>query len=189
MLSPGAILIVLTIPLVLKLMPKVQTRWIIAFGFTCLMLSMFYSATLTPQVDFTTLVLMRSAQSVGLGFLFVPLTTIAFATIPQHLNADASALFTMFRNVAGSIGISLSTAAITEREQVRSAHLVHNMTPLNEQFNITLERWAQAIRDYTSAAGDPLTLAAGQLYQQMIVQARILAYVDVFIDWASSPLF
>lgn len=180
-LSPGAILIVLTIPLVLKLMPKVQTRWIIAFGFTCLMLSMFYSATLTPQVDFTTLVLMRSAQSVGLGFLFVPLTTIAFATIPQHLNADASALFTMFRNVAGSIGISLSTAAITEREQVRSAHLVHNMTPLNEQFNITLERGAQAIRDYTSAAGDPLTLAAGQLYQQMIVQARILAYVDVFI--------
>lgn len=180
-LSPGAVLIVLTIPLVLKLMPLVQTRWIIAFGFTCLTLSMVYSATLTPQVDFATLVMMRSAQSIGLGFLFVPLTTIAFATIPQRLNADASALFTMFRNVAGSIGISLSTAAITEREQVRSAHLVDNMTPLNEQFNITVERWAQAIRDFTSAAGDPLTLAAGQLYQQMIVQARILAYVDVFI--------
>jgi DHA2 family multidrug resistance protein len=180
-LSPGAILIVLTIPLVLKLMPLIQTRWIIAFGFLCLTLSMFYSATLTPQVDFTTLVLMRSAQSIGLGFLFVPLTTIAFATIPQRLNADASALFTMFRNVAGSIGISLSTAGITEREQVRSAHLVHNMSPLNEQFNITLERWAQAVRDFSSAAGDPLALATGQLYQQMIVQARILAYVDVFI--------
>ncbi|MEQ4531993.1 MAG: DHA2 family efflux MFS transporter permease subunit [Mixta sp.] len=180
-LSPGAILIVLTIPLVLKLMPLVQTRWIIAFGFTCLTVSMFYSSRLTPQVDFTTLVLMRSAQSIGLGFLFVPLTTIAFATIPQRLNADASALFTMFRNVAGSIGISLSTAAITEREQVRSAHLVHNMTPLNEQFNITVERWAQSIRDFTTAAGDPLTLATGQLYQEMIVQARILAYVDVFI--------
>lgn len=180
-LSPGALLIVLTIPLVLKLMPLVQTRWIIAFGFACLTVSMFYSLRLTPQVDFTTLVLMRSAQSIGLGFLFVPLTTIAFATIPQRLNADASALFTMFRNVAGSIGISLSTAAITEREQVRSAHLVHNMTPLNEQFNITVERWAQSIRDFTSAAGDPLTLATGQLYQEMIVQARILAYVDVFI--------
>lgn len=180
-LSPGAILIVLTIPLVLKLMPLVQTRWIIAFGFTSLAVSMFYSSGLTPQVDFTTLVLMRSAQSIGLGFLFVPLTTIAFATIPQRLNADASALFTMFRNVAGSIGISLSTAAITEREQVRSAHLVHNMTPLNEQFNLTVERWAQSIRDFSSAVGDPLTLATGQLYQEMIVQARILAYVDVFV--------
>lgn len=80
-LSPGAVLIVLTIPLVLKLMPVVQTRWIIAFGFTCLAVSFFWSRTLTPDIDFETLVLFRSAQSIGLGFLFVPLTTIAFISI------------------------------------------------------------------------------------------------------------
>ncbi|RWR02094.1 DSBA oxidoreductase [[Pantoea] beijingensis] len=180
-LSPGAVLIVLTIPLVIKLMPVVQTRWIIAFGFTCLAVAFLYSSTLTPDIDFKTLVLMRSAQSIGLGFLFVPLTTIAFVTIPQRLNADASALFTMFRNVAGSIGISLSTAAITERAQARSAHMVHSMSPLNEPFNLTVERWAQGIRDFTSAVGDPVTLATGKLYQELIAQARILAYVDVFM--------
>lgn len=180
-LSPGAVLIVLSIPLVLKLMPLIQTRWIIAFGFTCLFSSFIYSMTLTPDVDFTTLTLMRSTQSIGLGFLFVPLTTIAYVTIPQRLNADASALFTMCRNVAGSIGISLSTAMITEREQVRSANMVHNMTPLNEPFNLTVERWAQGIRDFTSAVGDPVTLATGQIYKQMIVQARFLAYIDVFM--------
>ena len=180
-LSPGAVLIVLTIPLVLKLMPIVQTRYIIAFGFTCLASAFFYSTTLTPNVDFTTLVLMRSAQSIGLGFLFVPLTTIAFITVPQRLNADAAALFTMFRNVAGSIGSSLATAGITERMQTRSASMVHNMTPLNEPFNLTLQHWAQSIRDFTSAVGDPLTLATGQLYKEMIAQARILAYIDVFM--------
>ncbi|MGB9096934.1 DHA2 family efflux MFS transporter permease subunit [Erwinia sp.] len=180
-LSPGAVLIVLSIPLVLKLMPIIQTRWIIAFGFTCLFVSFVYSATLTPNVDFTTLVLMRSAQTIGLGFLFVPLTTIAFVTIPQRLNADASALFTMCRNVAGSIGISLSTAMITERAQVRSANMVHNMSPLNEPFNLTVERWAQGVRDFTTAVGDPVTIATGQLYKEMIAQARILAYVDVFM--------
>lgn len=58
-LSPGAVLIVLTIPLVLKLMPVVQTRWIIAFGFTCLAVSFFWSRTLTPDIDFETLVLFR----------------------------------------------------------------------------------------------------------------------------------
>ena len=142
---------------------------------------MFYSMRLTPDVDFTTLAMMRSAQSIGLGFLFVPLTTIAFISIPQRLNADAAALFTMFRNVAGSIGISLSTAAITERSQVRTATMAHTMTPLNEQFNPTVERWAQAIRDFTSAVGDPVTLATGQLYQEMVAQARILAYIDVFM--------
>lgn len=83
-LSPGAVLIVLTIPLVLKLMPVVQTRWIIAFGFTCLAVSFFWSRTLTPDIDFETLVLFRSAQSIGLGFLFVPLTTIAFISIPRR---------------------------------------------------------------------------------------------------------
>ncbi|ERK18434.1 Inner membrane component of tripartite multidrug resistance system [Pantoea sp. AS-PWVM4] len=180
-LSPGAVLIVLTIPLVLKLMPIVQTRYIIAFGFSCLALAFCYSTRLTPNVDFTTLVLMRSAQSIGLGFLFVPLTTIAFITVPQRLNADAAALFTMFRNVAGSIGISLSTAAITERMQTQSANMVHNMTPLNEPFNLTLQHWVQAIRDYTTAVGDPLQIASGQLYQEMIAQSRILAYIDVFM--------
>ncbi|CCP02680.1 Putativefamily MFS transporter [Erwinia amylovora Ea644] len=180
-LSPGAVLIVLSIPLVLKLMPLVQTRLLIAFGFTLLGVSFIYSSTLTPDIDFTTLVLMRSFQTIGLGFLFVPLTTIAFVTIPQRLNADASALFTMFRNVAGSIGISLSTSMITERSQARSAQLADGMTPFNEPFNLTLERWTQGVRDFVHTAGDPLTIASGQLYKQMIVQARFLAYIDVFM--------
>lgn len=179
-MSPGAILIVLSIPLVLKLMPIVQTRYLIAFGFFLLAASFIYSGNLTPNVDFITLVMYRSAQSLGLGFLFVPLTTIAFVTIPQRLNADAAALFTMFRNVAGSIGISLSTAAVTERTQAHSAHMVHNMTPLNEPFNQAISRSAAAVRDFAHMAGDPMQIATVRIYQEMISQSRILAYIDVF---------
>jgi DHA2 family multidrug resistance protein len=179
-MSPGAVLIVLSIPLVIKLMPLVQTRLIIAFGFLLLMLSFIYSATLVPNIDFETLVLFRSAQSLGLGFLFVPLTTIAFITIPQRMNADAAALFTMFRNVAGSIGISLATAGVTERTQAHSAHMVHNMTPLNEQFALAVQKSAAAIRDLAHVVGDPVSLATVRMYQEMVSQSRILAYVDVF---------
>ena len=179
-MSPGAVLIVLSIPLVIKLMPLVQTRLIIAFGFLLLMLSFIYSATLVPNVDFETLVLFRSAQSLGLGFLFVPLTTIAFITIPHRMNADGAALFTMFRNVAGSIGISLATAGVTERTQAHSAHMVHNMTPLNEQFSQAVQRSAAAIRDLAHVVGDPISLATVRMYQEMVSQSRILAYVDVF---------
>lgn len=179
-LSPGAVLIVLTIPLVLKLMPVVQTRWIIAFGFTCLAVSFFWSRTLTPDIDFETLVLFRSAQSIGLGFLFVPLTTIAFISIPRRLNADAAALFTMFRNVAGSIGISLSTAAITERSHAHSAHLAYHASPFNEQFQLAIRESAQAIQNFTTQVGDPTGIATGRMYQTMIEQSRFLAYIDVF---------
>ena len=69
-----------------------------------------------PQVDFTTLALMRAAQTVGLAFLFVPNSTIAYSTLPKELNTDASALYTMFRNISGSVGISLSTAMVAERD-------------------------------------------------------------------------
>ncbi|TKI07423.1 DHA2 family efflux MFS transporter permease subunit [Martelella alba] len=179
-MSPGAILIVLSIPLVLKLMPIVQTRWLVAFGFTLLTLAFMYSSRLTPNVDYFTLVLMRSMQSIGLGFLFVPLTTLAFVTLSPRLNADGSALFTMFRNVAGSVGISLSTAAITERSQVHSAYLAPNATPLNEQFQQAIAAGAAVVRDFSLQIGDPVQSAAAQLYRQMIFQSRILSYIDVF---------
>ena len=124
--------------------------------------------------------LFRSAQSIGLGFLFVPLTTIAFISIPRRLNADAAALFTMFRNVAGSIGISLSTAAITERSQAHSAHLAYHASPFNEQFQLAIRESAQAIQNFTTQVGDPTGIATGRMYQTMIEQSRFLAYIDVF---------
>jgi MFS transporter, DHA2 family, multidrug resistance protein len=52
---------------------------------------------------------MRSEQTAGLAFLFVPIGVIAFTTLPRELNGDATALFTMFRNVFGSIGFAVST--------------------------------------------------------------------------------
>ena len=67
--------------------------------------------------------MMRTAQTTGLAFLFVPISTIAYITLPRELNGDATALFTMFRNVFGSIGISLATAMITERTQVHQSYL------------------------------------------------------------------
>jgi hypothetical protein len=51
---------------------------------------------------------MRTLQSAGLGFLLVPINTVAFLTLPRELNNDGAALFAMFRNVFGSIGISLA---------------------------------------------------------------------------------
>jgi DHA2 family multidrug resistance protein len=180
-LSPGAILIVMEIPLISKAMPYVQTRFLVATGFLLLAGALAYSHTLVPDIDYATLVKMRSAQSIAIGFLFVPITTLAYLTVPRELNDDASALFTMFRNVAGSIGISLSTALIRERTQARMAHLSGHMSTLSQNYNDTLQRTAHTIAGLT---GEPLPqalqAATGQLYTTFISQSTILAYVDVF---------
>jgi DHA2 family multidrug resistance protein len=179
-LSPGALLITVMIPIVGKVMPMVQTRHLIAVGFFLLGAALFYAHQLVPDIDFNTLVVMRMAQSFALAFLFVPTSTLAYVTLPKKLNDDAAALFTMFRNVAGSIGISLSTAGIQERTQVRMAHLVHNMTPLYQPYNDTLRRIEQAIQQAGSAGTDLAQAATGQMYKMFISQATILAYLDIF---------
>ncbi|MEQ5844393.1 MULTISPECIES: DHA2 family efflux MFS transporter permease subunit [Paraburkholderia] len=180
-LSPGALLITMEIPIISKLMPYVQTRFLVTCGFALLAISLAYAHTLVPDIDYVTLMKMRSAQSIAIGFLFVPITTLAYLTVPQRLNNDASALFTMFRNVAGSIGISLSTALIVERTQTRMANLSGHMSTLSQNYNDTLQQTASTISGLTGQAPSAaLQTAAGRLYTTFISQATILAYLDVF---------
>ena len=91
-LSPGALVIIGLIPFIGRLLPVVQTRLLIAIGFFVMGCSMIYSSSLNPQIDFRELVYIRASQTVGLAFLFVPISTIAYSTIPRRMNGDASAL-------------------------------------------------------------------------------------------------
>ncbi len=134
-LSPGGLVVICLIPLVGMALRVVQTRLIIAMGFFTMGCALVFSSHVVPQIDFRTLMLMRGAQTAGLAMLFVPISTITYATLPKELNADAAALYTMFRNVFGSIGISLATALVTSRTQTHQAYLSSNMTPLNQPYN------------------------------------------------------
>lgn len=164
-LSPGALLLILLIPIVSNLQKSVPVKYLILFGFLLLGSSLIYCQRLTPDVSFHELMFMRAFQAAGLAFLFAPLTTIAFVKIPHEDTGDASALFTMFRNVSGSIGISITTAQIVERTQVRTAHLAEHMSYLDQGFSI-------AARQYGNL---------GALYQTFVKQGAILAYSDLFV--------
>jgi DHA2 family multidrug resistance protein len=179
-LSPGALLIVFLIPVVSKLMLWVQTRYLVAFGFFLMGCALIYSHHLVPNVDYRTLTMMRSAQSAAIGFLFVPVTTLAYLSLPKSMNNDASALFTMFRNVAGSVGISLATAMIRERTQANMAHMVEHLTPLNQPYNDTVQHIARTLMDTGQTMSQAMGAATGQMYKTLVSQATILAYLDVF---------
>ena len=175
-LSPGAFLICLLIPFVSQLQKVLATKYVIMIGFLCLGFAFLYSHGLTPDIDFYTLALMRAAQAAGLAFIFAPLTGIAFSTIDKRDNGDAAALFTMFRNVSGSIGISLSTAMTTERTQVRLAHLVPHATLLDPGYASLLAQ----VKHTLVQQGQAATQAAGIIYQTFRTQGAILAYMDIF---------
>jgi DHA2 family multidrug resistance protein len=181
LLSPGALLIIFLIPIVGKfLLPNVQTRFIIAFGFASLGTALAMAHRLTPQIDFSTLALLRAGQTFGLAFLFVPISTIAYSSLKRELNGDASALFVMVRNIAGSIGISLATAMITQRSQVRHAYLSEHLTPFSQAYDDKLARVTDAIVGLGAAPGDAQARALGLINTILARQSSIEAYMDVF---------
>jgi MFS transporter, DHA2 family, multidrug resistance protein len=179
-LSPGGIVVILLIPIVGGLMKIAQTRFVIGTGFFIMGCAFFYSSKLTPDIDFETLVIMRAAQTAGLAFLFVPISTVAFVTIPRELNGDATALYTMLRNVFGSVGISLASAAIIERTQVHQAYLSRWATPFHQAFDALVTAYQRALIAMGHAASAAHEMALGRVYQVYQRQAEILAYSDVF---------
>ncbi len=100
--------------------------------------------------------------------------------MPKELNGDAAALYTMFRNVSGSIGISLATAVVTERTQVRSAHLVSHLNPFDQGYNQTIERYQQTLLSHGPRRGDDAGDRDRAGLPELRTQAQVLAYSDVF---------
>jgi DHA2 family multidrug resistance protein len=179
-LSPGALCIIFLIPLIGVFMRWFQARFIIMTGFFLLGCALLYSRNISPDIDFIHLVMLRAAQSLAIGFLFVPTSTMAYLTLPRRLQGDATALFTMFRNIFGSIGISLSTALITTRTQAHMVYLAGHLGSTDPGYVASLASTVAAVRNYSLVVGDATQTAFAYLYQTLIAQAGLLAYMDIF---------
>ena len=180
-LAPGGAVIICLIPLVGKIMGKVQIRFIIAFGLFVMGTAMFYSAQLVPTTNYSHLVEYRIFQTAALAFLFVPISTIAYSTLPKELNSDASAMFSMSRNYVGSLAISFATAAIIETQQKRGSYLVHWMTPYQDSFNQYLDSVKQTAIEHGLTAANAQQFAEFKLYQTFRQQVSMLAYNETFM--------
>jgi DHA2 family multidrug resistance protein len=179
-LSPGGVVVILLIPIVGRLMKVMQTRVVIAIGFFIMGCALVYSSKLVPNIDFTTLVLMRSFLTAGLAFLFVPISTVVYLTLPRNLRGDGAALYSMFRNVFGSIGISASTALVQQRSQVEQSYLSQWLSPFHQPYNALVAKYERALAALGHNSGSLHEIAVGRVYRDFMTQVAVLAYSDVF---------
>lgn len=181
LMSPGAVLMVVLIPVAAKwVLPNVPTRLVLGFGFLALGGSAAFAANLTPDADFWTLASFRALQTIGLAFLFVPNSTLSYSTLPRSLNGDATALYSMFRNIGGSVGISLSTAVVSNRIQAHRGHLVTHLTPLEGPYQALTAQYEQTMRGLGIAGNQVHGMTMGLLDRTLNLQAAVLAYSDIF---------
>ena len=70
-------------------------------------------------------------QGFGLGFVFVPLSIVTFSTLPRHILTQGTAIFSLMRNIGGSVGISIVVALLAENTQIVHSRLVEHLRPDN----------------------------------------------------------
>jgi MFS transporter, DHA2 family, multidrug resistance protein len=117
--------------LVGRFMKYIEARTLIMSGLALMSLSLFFMTGWTDQTGVPTIVVVSIAQGFGLGLVFVPLSTVAFMTLPGHLRTDGTSMLTLMRNVASSIGISVVIAQLTEGGRRIYAVLNEHITPFN----------------------------------------------------------
>jgi MFS transporter, DHA2 family, multidrug resistance protein len=117
--------------LVGRLMRYIEARTLIIFGLSLTALSLFYMTGWTDQTGVQAIVIWSIIQGIGFGLVFVPLSTVAFLTLPNQLRTDGTSMLTLMRNVASSVGISVAIAQLTEGSRRVYAVLSEHVNPFN----------------------------------------------------------
>ena len=160
-LSPGAFAIILLLPLIGKLVGKVDARYLICFGFAGAAVALFHMTGMSLDMDFNTAVKLRIYQMVFVAFLFVPIQTMSYQGIPRDKNNAISGMTNLARNLGGSIGISAVSALLSQRGQFHQTMLASHTGQFDPEFQTRVTGLAKTFQSlrYGHRGGD-----AGRLW-------------------------
>jgi len=110
---------------------RVDARWLIALGLGLCGLSLYDMALFTLDVSEERVIWNGFLQGVGLGLVFPPLTTLAFATVPARIRTEGAAINALMRNLGASIGVAALVAILARNTQENRSQMVEHLTPFN----------------------------------------------------------
>jgi drug resistance transporter, EmrB/QacA subfamily len=154
-----------------RLSSRLDPRLIMMLGILMLAYSLWDMTYWTPDVSVATLTITTVLQGFGLGFVFIPLQVVAYATLAPELRTDAAALFSLVRNIGSAIGISVMAFLLSQNTQIMHATLAEHVTPFNRLLQ------SGAAREYWNIG---TTQGLSLLDQVINRQAAIIAYANDF---------
>jgi len=179
-LGPGAMVIVILAPLVVRLVNRIPVTRLLAIGFGVLGLSMWYFASFNLETNYAREAWARALQGLGLAFLFVPASQLAYSYLPREKNNKASSLTNLFRNQGGSFGIAFVTTLLARRAQYHQTVLVTHVTSSDQSLSATLESIAHRFVEHGYSAADASLSALAQVHALVQQQANMLGFLDCF---------
>ncbi|HEY1561726.1 MAG TPA: DHA2 family efflux MFS transporter permease subunit [Caulobacteraceae bacterium] len=179
-LTAGGLATFLVMPLAGWLSGRADPRWLIGGAFIVQGLALWNMSRLNTDMSFADAAYARMFQSIGLPFLFVPITNIAYVGLAPNESNQASAMMNVARNLGGTVGIASVQTMLAQRAQWHQARLVEGLNPLNPNY---VQGLANAVRQLQGVGQSTLNaqqLALANLYRDVQRQAQMLAYIDVF---------
>jgi DHA2 family multidrug resistance protein len=162
-----------------SLVRRIDGRVLVAFGFTILATATWMLGRLNLDVSMRDIVWPNVIAGVAMGFIFVPLTTLAVGDLRNEQIGNATGIYNLVRNLGGSAGIAMVTTLLSRGAQAHQAALVRNVTPYDPE----AQQWLAEVTAALSAQSEPATAAeqAQQLLYRIVhQQATLLAFVDNF---------
>src|SRR5262249_21644467 len=149
------------------MMRFIEARTLIITGLSLTAGSLFYMTSWTDLTQVSEIITVSVIQGFGFGLVFVPLSTVSFLTLPNHLRTDGTAMLTLVRNVASSVGISVVIAELTQGTRRTYAVLSEHINPFNHALQMP------DVRGLINLSTDAGRAMADRL---VAVQAQIIAF-------------
>jgi DHA2 family multidrug resistance protein len=152
-----------------RLVGRVDTRVLLAFGLALTAWSFYAMTGWTPDISAEAIITVGAVQGVGLGFLFVPLSAATLSTLSIEQRTEAAGFYNLSRNIGSAVGISVVYALLTRNTQANHAAIAAQVTEVNRGFeNLQISHF-----------WDPMTAAGRAALDSVITQqAQIIAYID-----------
>jgi MFS transporter, DHA2 family, multidrug resistance protein len=152
-----------------RMVGKVDTRVLLAFGLAVTAWSFYAMTGWTPDVSQQSIIVVGIVQGIGLGFLFVPLSAATLSTLSIEARTEGAGFYSLSRNIGSAVGISVVNALLTRNMQVNHASIASHVTAVNRGFE----------DPQIAHFWDPMTAAGRAALDAVITQqAQIIAYID-----------
>lgn len=179
-LGPGGFATLFAMPVAGKLVTRMNPKILLAFGIIVASYSTYLMSGFNLNADFITVSIPRVVLGIGMGFLFIPLTTLTMAGIRKEDMGNATAIYNLLRNLGGSFGVAFVTTMIERRAQFHQFRLVENLTPFDSVY-----QWATArASEIFELKGFPLPISElaglGFIYKGLLREASMIAFNDAF---------
>jgi MFS transporter, DHA2 family, multidrug resistance protein len=179
-LGPGGIAILVTMPIIGQLITRFNPKFIVGLGIIVTAYSTLMMSRFNIAADFWTVLWPRVIMGIGIGMIFIPLTTLTLSSIRKEEMGNATSIYNLVRNLGGGLGVAFVSTMLSRRSQFHQNQLIEHLTPFDMTYQWSSQQAADALVQHGMATSVAPAGGLGLIYDQLLKQAYMMSFNDVF---------